>query len=192
MTITSEPWLSPATSARAVRLVQIPVADIHELGSGDPKRVAALVSEQLTPYIRGAECQRLWEYRSTQLKATPADAPWITRLIVDPVTDATVGVSGFHAAPDENQMVEFGYRVEPIHRRQGYARASLETLLAVAAEHPDLRIVRATVSPDNTASRRLIDQYGFVEVGEQWDDDDGLEIIFELDARAEITPSSAV
>ena len=190
MTITSEPWLSPPTSARAVRLVQIPVADIHELGSGDPKRVASLSSEQLTPYIRGAECQRLWEYRSGQLKATPTDAPWITRLIEDPVTSTVVGVAGFHGPPNENQMVEFGYRVEPIHRRQGYARASLETLLAVAAEHPDVRIVRATISPDNTASRRLIDQYGFVEVGEQWDDDDGLEIIFELDARGGVTPSS--
>ena len=183
MTITSEPWISPATSSRVVRLVQIPIADIRELGSGDPQRVAALANGQLTPYVRGAECERLWEYRSAQLKATPTDAPWITRLIVDPGTATTVGVAGFHAPPNENQMVEFGYRVEPIHRREGYARASLETLLAVAAEHPDVRIVRATISPDNTASRRLIDQYGFVEVGEQWDDDDGLEIIFEVDAR---------
>jgi hypothetical protein len=26
-------------------------------------------------------------------------------------------------------------------------------------------------------------QYGFVEIGEQWDDDDGLEIIYEVDAQ---------
>ena len=189
MTITSEPWLSPSSSSRAVRLVQIPVADIHELGSGNPQRIADLTNTQLTPYIRGPECERLWVYRSTQLHTTPADAPWITRLIVDPVTGGSVGVAGFHGPPDENHMVEFGYRVEPVHRRQGFARASLETLLSVASEHPDVRIVRATISPDNTASRRLVDQYGFVEVGEQWDDDDGLEIIFEVDARVGITPS---
>jgi len=183
VTITSGPWLSPATSQRAVRLVQIPIADIHELGSGDPQRIAALTNDQLSAYVRGAECERLWEYRSGQLEASPTDAPWITRLIVDPITASTVGVCGFHGPPDENHMVEFGYRVEHGYRRQGFARASLETLLAVAAEHPDVRIVRATISPENTASQRLIDQYGFVEVGEQWDDDDGLEIIYEVDAR---------
>ena len=40
-----------------------------------------------------------------------------------------------------------------------------------------------TSSPDNVASYRLASQYGFTEVGEQWDDEDGLEIIYELDAR---------
>lgn len=34
-----------------------------------------------------------------------------------------------------------------------------------------------------TASRRLVAQYGFFEVGEQWDDEDGLETIFQVDAN---------
>jgi ribosomal-protein-alanine N-acetyltransferase len=183
MTITSDPWLSPPASARAVWLVRIPVADIHELGSADPARITALGNKQLTPYVRGTECQRLWEYRSSQLMASPADGPWITRLIVDPVTGGTVGVAGFHGPPDENQMVEFGYRVQPSYSRQGFARAALEALLVVVHAHPGVRTIRATISPDNTASRSLVAQYGFVEVGEQWDDDDGLEIIFERDVR---------
>ena len=32
----------------------------------------------------------------------------------------------------------------------------------------------------NPASRQLVVQYRFVEVGEQWDDEDGLETIFEV------------
>jgi hypothetical protein len=32
------------------------------------------------------------------------------------------------------------------------------------------------------ASYRLASQYGFTEVGEQWDVEDGLEIIYEVDA----------
>jgi [ribosomal protein S5]-alanine N-acetyltransferase len=43
-------------------------------------------------------------------------------------------------------------------------------------------VVRATISPGNTASRRLVEQYGFVEVGEQLDDEDGLEIVYEVPA----------
>jgi hypothetical protein len=43
--------------------------------------------------------------------------------------------------------------------------------------------VRVTISPDNVASCRLALQYGFTEVGEQWDDEDGLEIVYEVDAQ---------
>jgi hypothetical protein len=38
------------------------------------------------------------------------------------------------------------------------------------------------VGPDNLASLALVGQYGFVKVGEQWDDEDGLEIILEVAA----------
>ncbi|WP_394771571.1 GNAT family N-acetyltransferase [Lacisediminihabitans sp.] len=74
------------------------------------------------------------------------------------------------------------YRIDPAHRRRGYARSALEILLATARADSRVSVVRATVSPDNTASRALIDQYGFREVGEQWDDEDGLEVILERDA----------
>jgi hypothetical protein len=42
--------------------------------------------------------------------------------------------------------------------------------------------VRVTISPDNDASNALAAQYGFAETGEQWDEDDGLEIIYEVAA----------
>lgn len=80
-------------------------------------------------------------------------------------------------------MVEIGYAVDPAYRRQGYARAALEVLLERAAREVDVRTVRATVSPDNAASQNLILQYRFAEVGEQWDDEDGLELIYEVKAN---------
>ena len=42
--------------------------------------------------------------------------------------------------------------------------------------------VRVTIGPDNVASYQLASQYGFTEIGKQWDDEDGLEIIYEVDA----------
>lgn len=68
--------------------------------------------------------------------------------------------------------------------RQGYARAALVTLLDRAAREPAVHTVRATVRPDNIASRNLILQYGFVEVGEQWDDEDGPEIVDQARSNA--------
>ena len=58
----------------------------------------------------------------------------------------------------------------------------VEALLDRAAREPTVRVVRASVSPDNAPSLGLIGQYGFERVGEQWDEEDGLEIIYERPA----------
>ncbi|MFE9619950.1 hypothetical protein [Streptomyces sp. NPDC006384] len=47
----------------------------------------------------------------------------------------------------------------------------------------EVTTVRATISPDNTASLATISGFGFVEVGEQWDEEDGLELVFEAPVR---------
>jgi RimJ/RimL family protein N-acetyltransferase len=80
-------------------------------------------------------------------------------------------------------MVEIGYSVSPEFRRQGYAQAMLAELLRRAAAEPTVRTVRATISPGNAASLATISGFGFAEVGEQWDDEDGLELIFEIPAN---------
>jgi RimJ/RimL family protein N-acetyltransferase len=79
-------------------------------------------------------------------------------------------------------MVEIGYAVDPACRRRGYARAALEALLQRAAREPRVRTVRVTISPGNVASYQLASQYGFTGTGQQWDDEDGLEIIYEAGA----------
>ncbi|TFC83372.1 N-acetyltransferase [Cryobacterium cheniae] len=177
MTIASSPWDHPEPRQSQLHLDVVPVGVLHALAAGES---ALLALQYVSPYLAGPECLGLWRMRSKQIQDTPTDAPWITRLMVDPQVTAPVGLAGFHGAPDEVGMVEVGYRVDPALRRRGYARRSLETLLAVAQRHPDVHTVRATVSPENPASRALIDSYGFVETGEQWDEEDGLEIIYEV------------
>ncbi|AWB86968.1 GNAT family N-acetyltransferase [Mycetocola zhujimingii] len=179
MTITSSPWVHPEPSQSQLHLDVVPENVLHALAAGES---ASFVPRFVSPYLAGPECLSLWRMRSGQIVDTPTDAPWITRLMVDPRVTAPVGVAGFHGAPDDTGMVEVGYRVDPLLRRRGYARRSLETLLAVAQGHPDVRTVRASISPENTASRALVSSYGFVETGEQWDEEDGLEIIFEVSA----------
>ena len=77
-------------------------------------------------------------------------------------------------------MVELGYAIDPDHRRRGYARAALAAMVDRARAEPAVRVLRATVSPTNAASLALIHEHPFLEVGEQWDDEDGLEIIYEM------------
>jgi len=94
-------------------------------------------------------------------------------------------MAGYHGPPDQQGMVEVGYRIDPTFRRHGYARAALIALLDRAAYEPDVRVVRASVRPDNEPSLALIGQYGFEFVGRQHDPDDGLEFIYEVAAERE-------
>lgn len=84
-------------------------------------------------------------------------------------------------------MVEIGYRVDPTWQRRGYTRAALEILIVIARMHPAVRVLRATISPDNAASIALVAQHGFRVVGEQWDERDGLETIYEIDAATPVS-----
>lgn len=121
--------------------------------------------------------------RSKQVEKDPASAAWVTGVIWEEQEQVAVGRAGYHGPPDPSGMVEIGYAVDPAYRRRGYARGALEGLLQRAAREPGVQTVRVTITPDNVASRRLASQYGFAEVGEQWDDEDGLEIIYEVAAR---------
>ncbi|MFD7468606.1 GNAT family N-acetyltransferase [Streptomyces tendae] len=76
-----------------------------------------------------------------------------------------------------------GYSIAPDFRRQGYARSTLIELLRRAAAEPAVTTVRAAISPDNVASLATIAGLGFVEVGEQWDEEDGREVVLEVPAR---------
>jgi RimJ/RimL family protein N-acetyltransferase len=94
-----------------------------------------------------------------------------------------VGHAGFHGPPDKHGMVEVGYTVVPEQRGRGHGAAALRALLERATEDERIRTVRATVSPDNAPSLQIVRRAGFLQVGEQWDDEDGLELVFERSVR---------
>jgi ribosomal-protein-alanine N-acetyltransferase len=163
-----------------VRIIQLDPATLAALADGDLDRARATSPVELTEWLAGPESVSTWRFRTKQAVESPEDLPWITGVLWDESTGTAVGKAGFHAAPNDEGMVEAGYAVDPAFRRRGYARAALETLLERARREPDARILRVTISPDNAPSLALIAQYPFVEVGEQWDDEDGLETIFEM------------
>ena len=165
-----------------VRLVQLPTAAIDALAAGDLTAADRAAPVTLPAYFIGPECLSTWRMRSAQIAADPGDAEWVTRAVVDATTGVVVGRAGFHGPPDDTGTVEVGYAIDPGHRRRGYARAALVALLDRAHAEPEVMTVRASVRLDNLASLGLIAQYGFTEVGEQWDDEDGLETILERPA----------
>ena len=120
--------------------------------------------------------------RAGQIAADPHSPRWIARAAVAEPEGIVVGHAGFHGPPDAAGMVEVAYSVDPACRRQGYATAMLRELLRRAAAEPGVKTVRATISPGNAASLATIAGFGFTRNGEQWDEEDGLELIFERPA----------
>jgi RimJ/RimL family protein N-acetyltransferase len=168
------------TPTPTIELVPLPVPAIAALAAGDLATANAHAPVPLDEWFLGAEIRHVWAIRHRQLQVRPDDADWITRVIWDAEQRRAVGQAGFHGPPDAHGMVELGYSVAPDFRRRGYARAAFADLLARARREPTVRVLRATVSPGNVASENLVAAYGLVRVGEQWDDEDGLEIVYEL------------
>lgn len=178
------------TAPKHVSIVQLNEAALSALAAGDLAAADQESPVALPPYCAGPHWSSVWRLRSEQVATDPASAAWITGIVWDDDRRVAVGHAGFHGPPDDDGRVEVGYAIDPAHRRRGYARAVLELMLDRAAHDPQVRVVRATVSPANLASRNLVRQFGFVEVGEQQDDEDGLETIYEL-ADAEVAGRSA-
>lgn len=161
-----------------LRLLPLSLAAMQALERGDLDAASTEAGTPLTPWFASDDCRWLWRVRIDQMLRDPDSAGWLARVAV--TGDRTpVGHAGFHGPPDESGMVEVGYTVDPTHRRRGYAREMLRLLLARAAEEPAVRTVRASISPDNVASMGTMRGFGFRRVGEQWDDEDGLEVLFE-------------
>ena len=87
-------------------------------------------------------------WRVPQVLADPSVNPWLIRLAVERGTGVIVGQVNFHAPPDDNGMVEIGYRVNPAYRGRGYATEIARTMWDYAVAHPDVRVLRANVRPD--------------------------------------------
>ena len=161
--------------------MQLSAACLEALVAGNLDAASAHAGQPLTPYL--VDEAWLWRMRLEQLAKDPSSLGWIARAAVDTTDSEVVGHVGFHGPPDERGMVEVAYAVDPARRRQGYATSMLATALGWAAGSSDVEVVRASISPGNKASLATIAHFGFEQVGTQWDEEDGLELLFERTAR---------
>lgn len=130
------------------------------------------------------EVRWLASMRARQVRERPSDAPWLLRAIVraEPGTPREViGYLNFHAGPNPDGQVEIGYTLMPWARGQGYAIEAVRAMFDWAERVHGVRRFRASVAPDNERSINLIGKLGFVHTGEQWDPDDGRELVYELE-----------
>ena len=165
-----------------VTIAQLPLATLRALADGDAAAAARLSPVPLSAWLSGPECRSTWVRRAKQVAVTPEDVAWVTGVVL--ADGVPVGRAGFHAAPDPEGTVEVGYAIDPDHRRRGHAQAALAAMLDRAREADDVRRVLASVGPWNAHSLQMVRARGFVVIGEEMDDEDGLELVHALDVEA--------
>ena len=129
------------------------------------------------------DMQDFFEYRLGQLREDPSVHNWLGRVMVLKEDDGSrhvVGSIGFHGAPDEEGRLEIGYRVDPDYRNRGFARESATAMYRWAHDKHGISTFLGSISPDNIPSLNLVEEYGYVLIGEQIDEIDGLELVFEM------------
>jgi len=119
-------------------------------------------------------------WRVPQVKADPATNKWFVRFIVLKESKIVIGSISFHGVPDENGMMEIGLGVEEAYRNQGYAKEALLGMWRWVCGEPGVKVLRYTVSPENIPSVKIIEGYGFEYLGQQMDEIDGPENIYEM------------
>ena len=91
-----------------------------------------------------------------------------------------VGSISFHAPPDEVGMIEIGFGICEPCRNQGFGKEALLGMWTWVIDQPGVTTLRYTVSATNTPSMAIINSLGFEHIGQQIDEEDGPEEIFEM------------
>lgn len=123
-------------------------------------------------------------WRVPQVKEDSRLNRWFVRWIVLRESGEIIGSTSFHGAPDAEGMIEIGLGIHENFRNEGFARESLQGMWAWVLKNPAVNVLRYTVSVTNEPSIKVIDYFGFELKGQQMDDIDGQEDIYEMSREA--------
>ena len=170
-------------------LIAIPPEAIEHLLARDPTQAARALGGIALPaeFPTQDELAGFLRIQLERMRREPARRDWMARLMIDRTTNQPIGHCGFHGPPQTIGRAEIGYTVFKQHRDKGYAKEAAQALTGWAFDQGE-REVYATVSPDNAPSLAVVRSLGFIQVGTQIDEIDGLELVFVL--RNPPTPST--
>lgn len=122
------------------------------------------------------------KYRLPRVRQNPEYAKYLLRAAVLKDNPIIIASAGFHDAPDSNGMIEIGFGVDKKYQGRGFGQELLHGMWSWVVNDPQVKTLRYTVSPDNLISQHIIKKFGFEFKGQQIDEEDGPEDIYELSA----------
>jgi len=153
--------------------------------AGNRERAAEALEVELPESFSLDENTRFFALRLRQMRENPHFREWCPYAVV--LEGLMIGHAGYHGPPGVSavgkaEAVEIGYTIEEPYRGRGYATEAAGMLLRQAEER-GIRHFIASCSPENEPSLAVIRKLGFRHTGEAMDEEDGLELVFELERR---------
>lgn len=141
--------------------------------------LTALTAEELEVIRWAPEDEDARALFVERLRRDPEARGWWAWLAALPDGDE-VGGGGFVGRPGPNGVVTVGYGIHEEFRGNGYATELLTLLADWALAQPEVDLVRATITPNNLASIRVVEKAGFNASGGALQDvEHGELIVFE-------------
>ena len=179
----------PRIHAERIDLVSMSPAFMEALIAGRREDAEAALGAAIPDEWPSEHDESFLGRRLEQMQSEPEVQRWLVRALVLRLDGTMIGHAGFHGSPGTQGLAdgkaELGYTVFPEHRGQGYAAEAAEALMGWA-ESQGIHDFVASVSPDNEPSLAIVHKLGFVQTGDQWDEEDGLELVFELSRGASV------
>jgi len=169
-------------------VIDTPRLELHHLTAAeiislfeDPENTWIYKDKSYTnPYRQLVDDSGPLAWRVPQVKVDPGVNKWFIRWIVLKITNEIIGSSSFHGAPNENGMIEIGLGIDQKFQKQGFGFEALTGMWGWVCAQEGVKTLRYTVSISNLASIALVNKFGFTRVGEQLDEIDGPEEIYEM------------
>lgn len=172
--------IEPALVTERLELHHICPEGIIELFEEKSDATAIAGRNILNPYRVLLDSPGPLAWRVPEVKENPSINKWFVRFIVKKDSREIIGSTSFHGAPDESGMIEIGLEIEESFHNRGFAKETLLGMWGWAITFPEVRSLRYTVSPDNLPSIAVIKYFGFEFMGQQLDEIDGPEDIYEM------------
>jgi ribosomal-protein-alanine N-acetyltransferase len=167
-----------------IELVPMTPAFVEAVLADRRDEAAALLEIELPDEFPSEGERRFLGLRLRQMHEDERFQQWCPHAVV--LDGQLIGHAGFHGPPGVNstqnpEAVEYGYKILPPWRGRGYAAAAATMLMDMAEEWAGIQHFVLSVAPSNEPSLAIVRKLGFVRTGEQMDEEDGLEWIFELE-----------
>lgn len=153
--------------AEALRLLGDEGTDMKELKT-KRLRITPMTDDELAAQAVAEPDERVKLAYAEMLegcRTNPGERLWYTEWRVDlRETGEPVGGLGFKG-PATNGEVEIGYGIDEAHRGKGYATEAAKVLVEWALSQEPVYFVTAETTPDNAASKRVLEKLGFSPTG---------------------------
>lgn len=170
----------PLIDTPRLELHHIPAAGLISLFEDKQDELAIVGRDFTNPLQELIAHSGPLRWRVPQVKKDPSTNMWFVRFIVLKESRIVIGSTSFHGVPDENGMMEIGLGIHEQYWNRGFAKEALIGMWNWVCKQEGVKTLRYTVSPENFASIKVIEYFQFHYMGQQQDEIDGPENIYEM------------